>query len=173
MVFIGKLIDITGQKFGMLTAVEHTKTVYGKGSIWKFKCDCGNIVERQSSLVRNGNIKSCGCLNAKLASERCKHRNTKHGYAKDKLYSIWKQMKRRCISEKCKDYKNYGGRGISVCKSWMCSYEEFKDWSLQSGYSQGLSIDRIDVNGNYEPSNCRWATAKEQENNKRKIKCNI
>ncbi|MBU3102922.1 hypothetical protein [Clostridium gasigenes] len=92
----------------------------------------------------------------------------KHGMAKKtKLYPVWVTMKQRCYNGKNKDYYNYGARGVTVCDEWRTNYLKFHNWAYGAGYNEGLSLDRIDVRGNYEPSNCRWATMKEQANNKR------
>lgn len=84
------------------------------------------------------------------------------------LYNVWRNIKYRCTSKTCKVYKHYGGRGITMCNEWKNDYNSFYEWAITNGYKRGLSIDRIDVNGNYEPSNCRWATQKQQSNNTRK-----
>lgn len=111
-----------------------------------------------------GRTESCGCLHNELARQR----RTKHSLSGTKLYMIWKAMKQRCSNPNNKDYPNYGERGIKVCDEWSRDFQTFYDWSIQNGYIEGLSIDRIDTNGNYEPDNCRWITSKQQANNLRK-----
>ena len=106
---------------------------------------------------------SCGCLRKELVGNRF----TTHSKSKKRLYRTYHHMKERCYSPKAKGYVDYGGRGISICDEWLSDFESFYDWAVSHGYSDELSIDRIDVNGNYEPSNCRWATNTEQERNKR------
>lgn len=128
----------------------------------KIRCHCGS--ERWlylTSTVYASN--SCGCLLSQLVSEHKK----KHGDAHKRLYTIWLLMKRRCYGPQYKEYVNYGGRGITICDDWLNSYEKFRDWAVSAGYSDELSIDRIDVNGSYHPDNCRWATPTQQGRNKR------
>lgn len=130
------------------------------------KCDCGTVKEVRYNALRNGTIKSCGCLNREIV----KNMHTKHGDCGTRLYNIWKDMRKRCENRNSTNYRNYGAKGISVCCEWH-NWMSFKDWSLQNGYSDELSIDRINCDGNYEPSNCRWATRSVQnQNQKRNIK---
>lgn len=155
-------IDITGMKFNRLQAIEYVGQGYS-GARWKFKCDCGNEVVTASYFVRKGMTKSCGCWN-----EENKHNRYKiHGMHKTRLYQAWIHMKQRCKNPKCKSYKNYGGRGIEVCQDWEKSFINFKDWAYKNGYTDALTLDRIDNDKGYYPENCRWVNMLVQENNKR------
>jgi hypothetical protein len=151
-----------GTRFGRLVVTAHAEPK-DRRSRSVCRCDCGKEVVRANHLLRSGNVKSCGCL--------LRDMHTIHGGSRrmerERLWRILQGMKQRCRNPKSRIYKHYGGRGITVCKEWAENYSAFREWAMNNGYETGKSIDRIDVNGNYEPSNCRWVTQKEQCLNKR------
>ena len=156
---MGKFIDLTGKKFGRLTVIERAKNK-GKSTMWLCKCDCGNETIVNGSSLKKDLTKSCGCLNIELLRKR----QITHGKTNTRLYDIWAGVKGRCLNPNMKAYELYGGRGITLCEEWQ-EFQPFYDWAMANGYSDKLSIDRINVNGNYEPSNCRWTDVETQQNN--------
>lgn len=156
-----RLKDIIGKKFNMLTVI---RSVGFKkyGCFFLCQCDCGKQKEIQGSLVKRGRVVSCGCLAAEKASQR----HFKHGASGTKLYKVWKGMIERCYVPKCKNFKNYGGRGILVCDRWKNSFVSFKEDVIE-GYSEGLELDRIRNDEGYHQGNFRWVTHKANNNNKR------
>ena len=162
---MSRLIDLTGQRFGRLTVVKRMDdgirpngTKYVR---WLCKCDCSNEVIVDGNSLKRQHTTSCGCY----LRERSTQVHTTHGQRHSRLYTIWRTMKLRCSNPKTNGYKDYGGKGVTVCEEWQ-DFDAFFDWAMQNGYSDSLTIDRKDRNGNYEPSNCKWATQKEQQNNK-------
>lgn len=165
-------MDLTGHKFGKLTVLKLAYTKNGN-AYWHCICECGANKIIKARYMKNGRTKSCGCYFSEIKARDMAilgKKNATHGDSRvgkrSRLYSLWVPMIQQCENKNTTNYMNYGGRGISVCPEWH-NYMVFKEWALSNGYADNLSVDRIDVNGNYCPENCRWTTMKEQNNNKR------
>ena len=142
-----KLIDMTGQRFGMLLVAGRSEKKASTGRfLWECLCDCGNTAHCSTANIRSGASTSCGCV------------RTKHKGKGTRLYRIWAGMKDRCLNPKSQYRKRYGGKGVRICKEWATDFAIFRDWALSSGYKEDLTIDRIENDGNYEPGNCQWLT---------------
>lgn len=152
-----------GQKISRLTLLKQLPAP--KGRSWECLCDCGNKLKVKESYIRDGSVKSCGCL----AKEYRTIGNVIHNLCGTRINKIYQGMKNRCYLNKSISYKNYGGRGIKICDEWLGENGliNFYNWALSNGYNDSLTIDRINNDGNYEPSNCRWVTPLEQQNNTR------
>lgn len=167
--YLEKYKDIAGNRYFRLVALHRAEKTDKRNHVyWVCQCDCGNMITVRKDSLESGHAKSCGCYLKEMYDAR---RNSEKETL-SKLYEAWVNMRSRCNSPSNVAYANYGGRGISVCKEWDTSYAAFKKWSLDNGFSDSLlghqlSIDRIDVDGNYEPSNCRWTDSETQNYNKR------
>ena len=162
---MGNKLDCTGKRYGNLIAIRECGRAKDNAILWLCICDCGNHHLARGTYLNRGIITSCGCMKGK---KKVATMGT-HGMSYSRIYGIWKGVKRRCKSPKFRGYENYGGRGIKVCKEWLGEegFNNFHKWAIENGYQENLTIDRIDVNGDYEPDNCRWITNAEQQYNKR------
>lgn len=166
---MSKIKDLTGKRFGKIVVLKLDR-IENNRSYWLCQCDCGNIFSRRSDIIQRKDVKSCGCYQ----KENNKKIGIKHGDCRIKninpIYRIWQGMKDRCYNKNNPNNIHWLGRGIKICPEWKNNYLEFKQWAIKNGYKKGLTIDRIDVNGNYEPSNCRWVTKEEQNKNTTRTK---
>ncbi len=156
--------DITGQQFGRLTVL--CAELGSRRTRWRCRCECGqDVVVGSASHLTSGNTKSCGCLRR----DTSRARQLSHGGKGTRLYNIWKNARQRCRNPKTPDYYLYGARGVKFSTEWD-DFAAFRDWALQNGYTEDLTLDRIDPDGDYCPKNCRWATWLEQRHNQRRCK---
>lgn len=168
------LKDWTGMVFGRLTVIERSEDYVspsGRHLVkWRCVCECGNKVEVTACQLSSGKTQSCGCLRNDALIQRV----TTHGGSHDRLYRVYHNMINRCYNKNSDDYKYYGGRGIIICDEWLNDYPAFKDWAYNNGYDDKATIgectiDRIDVDKNYSPDNCRWVDMKIQSQNRRNV----
>lgn len=164
-----------GMKFGRLTVLDRFGASPNGSTLWRCLCECGNEKRATTSHLTGGYIQSCGCLKRDSGRTVCEKRNTTHGDSKHgrykRLYSVWRNMRDRCLNPQCHAYKDYGGRGIQICAEWS-DYQKFKDWAIAAGYDPAApygqcTLDRIDCDKGYSPDNCRWVGMKVQADNRR------
>ena len=164
----GHVNDLTGRRFGRLSVIGLDYIDSAKNTRWYCKCDCGNSVSVRSHGLVSGGTKSCGCYKREVACFVSRKSNTVHGLTnKHKLYGVWKNIRQRCTNPNNPSYKNYGGRGISMSEEWD-EYPIFLEWAMENGYKEGLTIERIDNDGDYSPDNCTFVDNVKQQRNRRK-----
>lgn len=171
---MGKRKDITGERFGRLTAIRPTEQEKCQSIVWECVCDCGKTCfVSVRNLTSSTGTRSCGCARSEKIAKRMRERKVsgelnpkfKHGMSKSRLYNTWINMKSRCYYKGNKRFDRYGGRGIKVCDEWLHDFVAFMEWSVANGYRDDLTIDRTDNDGPYSPDNCRWVSNDKQQSN--------
>ncbi|MDI6742180.1 MAG: hypothetical protein QMD11_05500 [Smithella sp.] len=160
-----KAIDETGNRYGRLVVVGRVESDHKGQAMWECECECGSSHIARGALLRNGTVRSCGCLAKDTPPGNATHMMSRPGKKHNRLYRIWTGMKTRCSNNNDPSYPNYGGRGISVCDEWQ-EFQPFMEWALKNGYKKDLTIDRKNNDGHYEPENCRFITLGENQRNK-------
>lgn len=156
---MSKFVDLTGKTYGYLTVIERVENHKDHRAYWKCMCKCGGTTIVPTYRLNDGSTKSCGC-------KKYESHNKKHGMRHTRIYETWCGMIKRCYNKNSKSFKNYGGRGIKVCEEWKNDFSAFNTWAVSSGYSDNLTIERINVNDDYKPENCIWITQVQQQRNK-------
>lgn len=162
---MGIVKNMVGYQFNGCEVLKRSGTNSDNRAKWLCKCRCGNKFETTGKCIRNGDSQSCGCYRKEVTKKRGK-KNATHGDTNTRLYHIYRGMKARCYYTESQNYEKYGGKGIKICKEWLDDFTIFKKWALDNGYTENLSIDRINNERNYEPDNCRWADHKIQTRNR-------
>lgn len=161
---MSRVCNITGIRFGRLVVISRQGSTKRGHSLWKCECDCGGVSVVAAYNLKNGHVTSCGCFRNELSSNKFKKANTTHGKYNSPTYLTWKSMIARCTNETHKSFKNYGGRGITVCERWLL----FENFLCDMGSRpEGKTLDRIDSNKGYFKENCQWQTMREQQRNRR------
>ncbi len=162
--FFQPIKDLTGKKYGRYQIITESNRDSKDGTIfWVCLCECGNIKEVSGRNLKSGSTLSCGCY----SKDNRKKFSTTHGMSDTRIYIIWCSLKRRCFYKNAAYYQNYGGRGITVCNEWRHNFMNFYNWAIFNGYEEHLTIERVNNDGNYEPSNCTWIPLSEQSKNRR------
>ena len=156
--------DLEGKRFGRLTVIRCVGRNKWRDSVWECSCDCGNVTTVSGGHLKDGHTTSCGCFANEERSRRASRHGLLKGGKKPRTFIIWNGMKARCLNPRSTGYPRYGARGISICDEWL-DYETFNRWAVTHGYADGLELDRIDNDGPYCPSNCRWVTHSRNQRN--------